>query len=150
MVSPRSSRRFPVAPRTAAILLALVAVAGFGWWWSRQQANAAESGFRTAAVERGDIRVAISATGTLAAISTVDVGSQISGQVTAVLADFNDRVRKDQVIARIDPSTYQAQIAQGRRRPFASAQRQPRHRAGHPAQCRGRLHPQGPAGRSAS
>ena len=113
MVSPRSSRRFPVAPRTAAILLALVAVAGFGWWWSRQQANAAESGFRTAAVERGDIRVAISATGTLAAISTVDVGSQISGQVTDVLVDFNDRVRKDQVIARIDPSTYQAQIAQG-------------------------------------
>ncbi|MGH8079434.1 MAG: efflux RND transporter periplasmic adaptor subunit, partial [Lysobacter sp.] len=55
----------------------------------------------------------ISATGALSAISTVDVGSQISGQVTDVLADFNDRVKKGQVIARIDPSTYEAQIAQG-------------------------------------
>jgi HlyD family secretion protein len=109
----RPSRRFPIAPRTAAIVLALVAVAGLGWWWSKQKADAAESGYRTAAAERGDIRVAISATGTLSAISTVDVGSQISGQVTAVLVDFNDRVHKDQVIARIDPSTYQAQIAQG-------------------------------------
>ena len=64
-------------------------------------------------VERGDIRVAISATGTLGAISTVDVGSQISGLVTSVLVDFNDHVGKGQVLARIDPSTYQAQIAQG-------------------------------------
>jgi pyruvate/2-oxoglutarate dehydrogenase complex dihydrolipoamide acyltransferase (E2) component len=71
------------------------------------------SAFRTAKVERGDIRVAISATGTLAAISTVDVGSQISGQVTDVLVDFNDRVERGQVIVRIDPSTYQAQIVQG-------------------------------------
>ena len=71
------------------------------------------SSWRTAKVERGDIRVAISATGTLAAISTVDVGSQISGQVTDVLVDYNDRVREGQVIARIDPSTYEAQIAQG-------------------------------------
>lgn len=95
------------------IVLVTGVLAAAGWWWSSRDAEAAASGFRTAAVERGDIRVAISATGTLAAISTVDVGSQISGQVTDVLADFNDRVRKGQVIARIDPSTYQAQIAQG-------------------------------------
>jgi HlyD family secretion protein len=69
--------------------------------------------YRTVVVDRGDIRVTISATGTLGAISTVDVGSQISGQVTEVLADFNDHVRKGDVLARIDPSTYQAQIAQG-------------------------------------
>jgi HlyD family secretion protein len=64
-------------------------------------------------VERGDIRVVISATGTLSAISTVDVGSQISGLVTEVLADFNDHVSEGQVLARIDPSTYEAQINQG-------------------------------------
>ena len=75
--------------------------------------DAGAGGYRTATVDRGDIRVAISATGTLSAISTVDVGSQISGQVTAVLVDFNDHVSKGQVLARIDPSTYQAQIAQG-------------------------------------
>ncbi|HYM85707.1 MAG TPA: efflux RND transporter periplasmic adaptor subunit, partial [Pseudoxanthomonas sp.] len=62
---------------------------------------------------RGDIRVAISATGTLSAISTVTVGSQISGQVTDVLVDFNSQVKKGDVLARIDPSTYEAQIEQG-------------------------------------
>jgi HlyD family secretion protein len=116
MASTRSAparRPNPATSRKAAVVLVLLVLAVGGWWWSRQKAEAAEGGFRTAAVERGDIRVAISATGTLSAISTVDVGSQISGQVTDVLVDFNDRVRKDQVIARIDPSTYQAQIAQG-------------------------------------
>ncbi|MUV13839.1 efflux RND transporter periplasmic adaptor subunit [Noviluteimonas gilva] len=111
--APARKKRFAPPPRSVAVVLALVALVGAGWWWSQRKAEAAEGAFRTAAVERGDIRVAISATGTLSAISTVDVGSQISGQVTAVLVDFNDRVKKDQVIARIDPSTYQAQIAQG-------------------------------------
>jgi HlyD family secretion protein len=83
------------------------------WFWHQHSASAAAGAYRTATVQRGDIRVTISATGTLAAISTVDVGSQISGQVTAVLADFNDHVTKGEVLARIDPSTYQAQIAQG-------------------------------------
>ncbi|WP_233263152.1 efflux RND transporter periplasmic adaptor subunit [Cognatiluteimonas profundi] len=98
----------------AATLAAIIVLVLGGWlWWSRHQASSASAGYRTAAVDRGDIRVAISATGTLGAISTVDVGSQISGQVTEVLADFNDHVRKGDVLARIDPSTYQAQIAQG-------------------------------------
>ena len=95
---------------SAAILLAMLAGA---WWWSQRGAGAAEGGYRTATVERGQVRVAISATGTLAAISTVDVGSQISGQVTDVLVDFNDRVEAGQVIARMDPATYEAQIIQG-------------------------------------
>ncbi|MCC8364116.1 efflux RND transporter periplasmic adaptor subunit [Lysobacter sp. A6] len=99
--------------RSSALVLGLLAIGIAGWWWSQRDAAAAVGAYRTATVESGDLRVAISATGTLAAISTVDVGSQISGQVTDVLVDFNDRVRRDQVIARIDPSTYQAQIAQG-------------------------------------
>ena len=109
MPAASPSSRFRILAIGAGLLLLLAA----GWWWSQRQADDGSAGYRTAAVERGDIRVAISATGTLAAISTVDVGSQISGQVTDVLVDFNDRVRRDQVIARIDPSTYQAQIAQG-------------------------------------
>lgn len=94
----------------AAVLLVLLAA---GWWWQARGGAEAGSGYRTATVERGDIRVVISATGALRAISTVDVGSQISGLVTEVLADFNDQVRQGQVIARIDPSTYLAQIEQG-------------------------------------
>lgn len=93
--------------------IVVVALAAAGWWWSRRDVQAEEGAYRTAKVERGDIRVAISATGTLGAISTVEVGSQISGQVTQVLVDYNDQVKAGQVIARIDPSTYEAQIAQG-------------------------------------
>jgi HlyD family secretion protein len=95
-----------------AALVVLAALAAF-WIWRHHAAEAAEEAWRTAPVERGDIRVAISATGTLSAISTVEVGSQISGQVTQVLVDYNTRVQKGQVLARIDPSTYEAQIAQG-------------------------------------
>ncbi|MGV8941643.1 MAG: efflux RND transporter periplasmic adaptor subunit [Lysobacter sp.] len=81
--------------------------------WNQRSAASTASSYRTATVEKGDIRVSISATGSLGAISTVDVGSQISGLVTEVLADFNDTLTKGQVIARIDPSTFNAQIAQG-------------------------------------
>ena len=111
-------------PRKIGVAVVILAVAAGGWyvWGKNRQANA-DTGFRTATVERGDIRVAISATGTLSAISTVTVGSQVSGQVTDVLVDFNDRVEKGQVLARIDPSTYEAQIEQGSAQ-IASAQAQ--------------------------
>ena len=100
--------------RPLAIVAVLVVLAlGAGWFWHRHQAAAAQGGYRTEAVQRGDIRVAISSTGTLSAISTVTVGSQISGQVTDVLVDFNSHVRKGDVLARIDPSTYEAQLEQG-------------------------------------
>lgn len=110
---PQASRYRSLLLRAvvAIILLALLAT-GYGAW-KRHQAGAGEGAFRTAPVERGNIRVAISSTGTLSATSTVTVGSQISGQVTEVLADFNDRVSRGQVLARIDPKTYEAQIEQG-------------------------------------
>src|SRR5690606_38821030 len=106
----------------AIAVVALVVVAAAAWWWQQRDAGDA-AGYRTTTVERGDIRVAISATGTLSAISTVTVGSQVSGQVTEVLVDFNDKVEQGQVIARIDPSTYEAQIEQGNAQ-IASAQAQ--------------------------
>jgi len=109
--APRPKRPFPA--RLVAVIV-IAAVAAGGWfWWRDSRAAAADSAWRTVKVERGDIRVAISATGTLSAISTVTVGSQISGQVTEVLVDFNSEVKKGDVLARIDPSTYEAQIEQG-------------------------------------
>lgn len=103
-------RRFPRVAIAASVVALLAAAA---WWWSQREATAEEGAYRTARVERGDIRVAISSTGTLSAISTVTVGSQISGQVTDVLVDFNSPVREGDVLARIDPSTFEAQIQQG-------------------------------------
>jgi len=120
----QSARRSPLPVRKIGIILAVVAVLGIGWYfWSQRNANTADGGYRTETVQRGDIRVAISATGTLSAISTVTVGSQISGLVTDVLADFNSPVKKGDILLKIDPSTYQAQIEQGSAQ-IASAQAQ--------------------------
>ena len=115
--NPRRPRWLPLAG--GVLILALAGAAA--WYWTRGGERAAAEGWRTTAVERGSIRVAISSTGTLSAISTVTVGSQISGQVTDVLVDFNSEVKTGDVLARIDPRTYEAQIEQGNAQ-VASAQ----------------------------
>lgn len=66
----------------------------------------------TALVTRGDIVQGVAASGTLEAVTTVQVGTQVSGTVTELLADFNDIVRKGQVLARLDASSLEAQSAQ--------------------------------------
>ncbi|NOT25671.1 MAG: efflux RND transporter periplasmic adaptor subunit [Acidobacteria bacterium] len=65
-----------------------------------------------ATVTRGDVVQTVDATGTLQAVTTVQVGSQVSGTIKALRADFNSRVRKGQVIAELDPSLLQAQVEQ--------------------------------------
>ncbi|MFT4180216.1 MAG: efflux RND transporter periplasmic adaptor subunit [Thermomonas sp.] len=117
-------RRAKSPLRKIVIAAVVIAALAAGWYvWKGRKAASAEDAWRTVKVERGDIRVVISATGTLSAITTVTVGSQISGQVTDVLVDFNSPVKKGDVLARIDPSTYQAQMEQGNAQ-IASAQAQ--------------------------
>lgn len=67
--------------------------------------------FRFATVERGDLQALVSATGTLNAVTTVSVGTQVSGQVSELLVDFNDHVKKGQLLARIDPTIAQQGVA---------------------------------------
>ncbi len=66
----------------------------------------------TTPVDRGDIADVVGATGVLQAVTTVQVGSQVSGTIKDLLADFNSTVRKGQVIARLDPALFQARVAQ--------------------------------------
>jgi HlyD family secretion protein len=66
----------------------------------------------TASVTRGDVTEAVSATGTLEAVTTVQVGTQVSGTIAQLHADYNSIVRKGQVVARLDPSLFQTQIDQ--------------------------------------
>ncbi|PYQ02931.1 MAG: efflux RND transporter periplasmic adaptor subunit, partial [Acidobacteria bacterium] len=63
-------------------------------------------------VDRGDIQDVVGATGTAQAEQTVQVGSQVSGTIQNLYADFNTVVKKDQVIARLDPSSFQARLGQ--------------------------------------
>jgi HlyD family secretion protein len=66
---------------------------------------------RFTTVERGDIQALVSATGTLQAVTTVSVGTQVSGQISALFVDFNDHVKKGQLLARIDPTIAQEGVA---------------------------------------
>lgn len=74
--------------------------------------RAREGQYRTEAVQRGDLRVTVSATGTLNAVTTVQVGSQVSGTISALYADFNTRVKEGQLLAQLDPTFLKAQVAQ--------------------------------------
>lgn len=84
----------------AAAIVVLAAILGFV---IRSRDNGA-SAYRTGQVERGNIEQTVSATGALSAVKTVQVGTQVSGQVAAIYADFNDRVTQGQLLARIDPT----------------------------------------------
>ncbi len=95
------------------IIIVLVAVgAGAGAYYIRK--GGPEPQVTTAQISRGDIVDTVGATGTLEAVTTVQVGTQVSGTVQELYADFNDIVRKGRVIARLDPSLIQTQIEQQR------------------------------------
>jgi HlyD family secretion protein len=96
------------------LALALVAAAAGGGYWWQSRADNGEVKYRLAKVERGPMAAVVVASGTLNAVTTVQVGSQISGQVKEIHADFNTPVKKGQVIARIDPATYELRVNQTR------------------------------------
>ncbi len=105
--APSRSRRF-VLPLVALVVVAAVA---FGTWKVFGPAAGATE-YRFAKVERGNITSVVSASGTLNAVTTVLVGSQISGQIKELLVDFNSVVKQGQLLARIDPETYEIRVRQ--------------------------------------
>ena len=98
--------------RRTSFLLGILLVAGAGTGVFAYQRAYPRPQFATAVATRGDIRSTISATGTLNAVVTVPVGTQVSGTIQQLFADFNSPVRKGQLIARIDPATVQAKLSQ--------------------------------------
>jgi HlyD family secretion protein len=103
---PRRSRR-GLLIGAGVVLLAALAI----WFFFLRGDGAAEP-YRTEAVRRGEITRSVSASGTLEALVTVEVGSQISGQVTQVMVDYNDRVRRGQVMAVLDPQNQRSAVEQ--------------------------------------
>jgi HlyD family secretion protein len=98
--------------RTIWLIVGLcVLVVAVGAWVLRGDGDVQ---YRTAPAERGDIAYTISATGTPNAVVTVQVGSQVSGNIKALYADFNTKVQKGQVVAQIDPQLFQARVDQER------------------------------------
>src|SRR5438034_11301399 len=94
-------------------LLRVAAIgAGAGAYYIRR--GGPEIQVNTSPITRGDIVDSVGATGTLQAVTTVQVGSQVSGNIQWLGADFNSIVRKGQQIARLDPSLFQTQVEQAR------------------------------------
>lgn len=90
--------------------LAVLSVVAFYYWGNQTSAPQ----YMSARVERGNLRNTVTATGALQAVTTVQVGSQASGTLSALNADFNSIVKKGQVIAQLDPSVSKAQVDQAR------------------------------------
>ncbi|MCX8005729.1 MAG: biotin/lipoyl-binding protein, partial [Burkholderiaceae bacterium] len=89
-----------------AALLVLAAVgAALYWWQGRGERDAPR--YRFGKVERGPLVATVSATGTLNPVTSVQVGTQVSGQIKELLVDFNSPVKRGQLIARIDPETFE-------------------------------------------
>jgi len=99
-------------------ILFLVLIIGLGaagyLLYPKLGANGSNQKFRTMKVERGEIRFVVTASGTINPVTTVLVGSQVSGTIKALYADFNSQVKEGQVIAQIDPAIFEAQVDQGR------------------------------------
>ena len=100
--------------RTGLALAALAAAAGGYAWLKIGNGGGEHPQYRLARAERGPLTAAVAASGTLNAVTTVQVGSQISGQVKEIYADFNTPVKAGQVIARIDPQTFELRVTQAR------------------------------------
>ena len=100
--------------RLVLILLAISAVTASVAAYYRSGADIDSPQIVTASVTRGDIVDSVEATGTLEAVTTVQVGTQVSGTIKTLYADFNSRVRKGEVVAELEPSLFQTQVDQAR------------------------------------
>jgi HlyD family secretion protein len=94
------------------ILLLLIGGAGFAYW--RMGNSHKEPPFLTVPVSKGNIRQVVSSTGTVQAVTTVLVGSQVSGTIAKLNADFNSKVTKGQVVAELDQSKFKARVEESR------------------------------------
>ncbi|MBI4081933.1 MAG: efflux RND transporter periplasmic adaptor subunit [Candidatus Lambdaproteobacteria bacterium] len=100
------NRTYPTIAFPLAVILAAATIAGCG-----QNQSKKELRYETVQVERGPLIARVSASGTLSALVTVQVGSQVSGRILTLSADFNSRVRRGQVLATLDPALFKAALA---------------------------------------
>lgn len=110
--APAPPRRNAVRVTGWAIGLALAVLAGAVLLYYAAGPTGGAPSYRTAPVARGAITTSVTASGTVNPVVTVQVGSQVSGQIRELLADFNTEVTTGQLIARIDPALFETQVAQ--------------------------------------
>ncbi len=90
--------------------LAVVLLAGAGTWWWTQQRAADQPVYRTGTLARGPLLATVAASGAVNPVTQVSVGTQVSGQIKELYADFNDEVKAGQLIAMLDPETFEYRV----------------------------------------
>lgn len=97
--------------RIVAIIVVLLAAGGVTWWFWKKSGSAAPQ-YRTAKVERGDVLVSVTSTGTIQPLTQVQVGTQVSGTILSLGADWNSQVTTETILAQLDPASFQARVDQ--------------------------------------
>ena len=92
-------------------VVALAVAGGGAWWWTQRDA-AADVQYRTGKIERGNLLATVSASGAVNPVTQVSVGTQVSGQIKDLYVDFNSEVKAGQLIAQIDPETFEYRVRQ--------------------------------------
>ena len=107
------TRLFRIVLRNGIGLLVLAGIAGaLVWWYAAGTHEVSSTTYQTATVRHGSLELTVSSTGTLAAVETVIVGTEVSGTVAKVLVDYNDQVTKGQVLAILKPDLFNAAVAE--------------------------------------
>lgn len=101
-----------IPSRRMLISFLVVIMTGAGLWYWATKAESRHERYKTQPIDRGDIIQNISANGTLNPVVLVNVGTQVSGTVYKLFADFNDQVKKGQILVELDPSLFEAQLRQ--------------------------------------
>jgi len=103
-------KRFSWKLGAAAAVLVAATAGGGAWWWA--QGRASDVVYRTGKIERGPLQATVSASGAVNPVTQVSVGTQVSGQVKELYVDFNSEVKAGQLIAMIDPETFEYRVRQ--------------------------------------
>jgi HlyD family secretion protein len=96
--------------KLAAIAVGVLALAGGGYWWYTQKQASSDVQYRTSKMERGSLQASVSASGAVNPVTQVSVGTQVSGQIKELYVDFNSEVKAGQLIALIDPETFEYRV----------------------------------------
>lgn len=106
------SRKVPTRWMIAAILVVVIAIIALVFWRGSHSSSAVQ--YKTEEVKRGNLTIIVTATGTLQPTNKVDVGSELSGIIKTVEADYNSKVKSGQILARLDTSKLEAQVTQSK------------------------------------
>src|SRR4051794_30426832 len=116
-ILPSGIRPMAIRARSIVVLLLIVAAVGGGGFalyrWQKAKAKPPVE-FETARIDRGRVVARVTATGTLSALVTVQVGTQVSGRIEKLFVDFNSEVKAGQLIAKLEPQLFQAAVDQTR------------------------------------